>query len=93
MIQCNHCSKEYMGETKRRLKDRFNEIRSERWLLLETIERPGLPALCFLGKMYKRPGLGLVCIKKRLVSSSSMILSRNMRSTYTSHIPVFGCQQ
>ena len=25
MIQCNHCSKQYIGETKRRLKDRFNE--------------------------------------------------------------------
>ena len=24
MIQCNHCSKQYMGETKRRLKDHFN---------------------------------------------------------------------
>ena len=27
MIQCNHCSKQYIGETKRRLKDRFNEDR------------------------------------------------------------------
>ena len=27
MIQCNHCSKQYLGETKRRLKDRFNEHR------------------------------------------------------------------
>ena len=27
MIQCNHCSKQYIGETKRRLKDRFNEHR------------------------------------------------------------------
>ena len=25
MIHCNHCSKQYIGETKRRLKDRFNE--------------------------------------------------------------------
>ena len=25
MIQCNHCSKQFIGETKRRLKDRFNE--------------------------------------------------------------------
>ena len=25
MIQCNHCSKQYTGETKRRLKYRFNE--------------------------------------------------------------------
>ena len=25
MIQCNPCSKQYIGETKRRLKDRFNE--------------------------------------------------------------------
>ena len=28
IIQCNHCSKQYIGETKRRLKDRFNE---QRW--------------------------------------------------------------
>ena len=27
MMQCNHCSKQYIGETKRRLKDRFNEHR------------------------------------------------------------------
>ena len=27
MIQCNHCHKQYIGETKRRLKDRFNENR------------------------------------------------------------------
>ena len=27
MIQCNHCSKQYIGETKQRLKDRFNEHR------------------------------------------------------------------
>ena len=27
MIQCNHCSKQYIGETKRRLKDLFNEHR------------------------------------------------------------------
>ena len=27
MIHCNHCSKQYIGETKRRLKDRFNEHR------------------------------------------------------------------
>ena len=25
MIHCNHCSKQYIGETKRRLTDRFNE--------------------------------------------------------------------
>ena len=25
MIQCNHCHKQYIGETKRRLRDRFNE--------------------------------------------------------------------
>ena len=28
IIQCDHCSKQYIGETKRRLKDRFNE---QRW--------------------------------------------------------------
>ena len=28
MIQCNHCYKQYIGETKRRLKDRFNEHRT-----------------------------------------------------------------
>ena len=27
VIQCNHCHKQYIGETKRRLKDRFNEHR------------------------------------------------------------------
>ena len=27
MIQCNRCSLQYIGETKRRLKDRFNEHR------------------------------------------------------------------
>ena len=27
MVQCNHCHKQYIGETKRRLKDRFNEHR------------------------------------------------------------------
>ena len=27
MIQCNQCSKQYIGETKRRLKNRFNEHR------------------------------------------------------------------
>ena len=27
MIQCNQCSQQYIGETKRRLKDRFNEHR------------------------------------------------------------------
>ena len=27
MIQCNHCHKQYIGETTRRLKDRFNEHR------------------------------------------------------------------
>ena len=27
LIQCNHCSKQYIGETKRRLKDRFKEHR------------------------------------------------------------------
>ena len=26
-IQCNYCSKQYIGETRRRLKDRFNEHR------------------------------------------------------------------
>ena len=56
------------------------EIRLKGWLLLETMGRPGLPVLCILGKMWKRPGLGLDCIMKRLVSSS-MILSGSMRST------------
>ena len=27
MVQCNRCHKQYIGETKRRLKDRFNENR------------------------------------------------------------------
>ena len=27
MIRCNYCHKQYIGETKRRLKDRFNEHR------------------------------------------------------------------
>ena len=27
MVQCNRCRKQYIGETKRRLKDRFNEHR------------------------------------------------------------------
>ena len=27
-IQCNHCHKQYTGETKRRLKDRFKEHRN-----------------------------------------------------------------
>ena len=27
MVQCNHCNLQYIGETKRRLKDRFNEHR------------------------------------------------------------------
>ena len=27
MVQRNHCPKQYIGETKRRLKDRFNEHR------------------------------------------------------------------
>ena len=27
MVQCNHCHKQYIGETKRRLKDRFNQHR------------------------------------------------------------------
>ena len=27
MIQCNRCNLQYVGETKRRLKDRFNEHR------------------------------------------------------------------
>ena len=27
IMQCNHCSKQYIGETKRRLKDPFNEHR------------------------------------------------------------------
>ena len=27
MIQCNRCNLQYIGETKRRLKDRFNERR------------------------------------------------------------------
>ena len=27
MNQCNHCNLQYIGETKRRLKDRFNEHR------------------------------------------------------------------
>ena len=28
MVQCNRCNLQYTGETKRRLKDRFNEHRS-----------------------------------------------------------------
>jgi len=27
MIQCNHCNLQYIGETKRKLKERFNEHR------------------------------------------------------------------
>ena len=27
MVHCNRCHKQYIGETKRRLKDRFNERR------------------------------------------------------------------
>ena len=27
MVQCNHCNLQYIGETKRHLKDRFNEHR------------------------------------------------------------------
>ena len=27
MVQCNHCFKKEIGETKRRFKDRFNEHR------------------------------------------------------------------
>ena len=30
MVQCNRCNLQYIGETKRRLKDRFNEHRSRR---------------------------------------------------------------
>ena len=26
MIQCNRCNLQYIGETKRRLKDRFNDL-------------------------------------------------------------------
>ena len=30
MVQCNRCNLQYIGETKRRLKDRFNEHKSRR---------------------------------------------------------------
>ena len=38
MIQCNRCNLQYIGETKRRLKDRFNEHR-------RTIDNPNKPTI------------------------------------------------
>ena len=38
MIQCNRCNLQYIGETKRRLKDRFNEHR-------RTIDNPNYSIL------------------------------------------------
>ena len=42
MIQCNRCNLQYIGETKRRLKDRFNEHR-------RTIDPAGVLGLMFAG--------------------------------------------
>ena len=41
MIHCNHCSKQYIGETKRRLKDRFNEHRRLIDIVCETLRKEG----------------------------------------------------
>ena len=38
MVRCNRCHKQYIGETKRRLKDRFNEHR--RPVDKQTISKP-----------------------------------------------------
>ena len=41
VVQCNHCFKQYIGETKRRLKDRFNEHRRLIDIVCETLKREG----------------------------------------------------
>ena len=41
MVQCNHCFKQYIGETKRRLKDRFNEHRRLIDIVCETLKNEG----------------------------------------------------
>ena len=41
MIQCNHCFKQYVGETKRRLKDRFNEHRRLIDTVCKTLKKEG----------------------------------------------------
>ena len=41
MVQYNHCFKQYIGETKRRLKDRFNEHRSPIDIVCETLKKEG----------------------------------------------------
>ena len=43
MIQCNRCNLQYMGETKRRLKDRFNEHR-------RTIDNPNNKSKPFIDR-------------------------------------------
>ena len=41
VAQCNHCFKQYIGETKRRLKDRFNEHRRLIDIVCETLKKEG----------------------------------------------------
>ena len=41
MVQCNHCFKQYIRETKRRLKDRFNEHRRLIDIVSETLKKEG----------------------------------------------------
>ena len=46
---------------------RVKNARGGKEKLDETMGRPELPVLCILGKMEKRPGLTLVCIRYCLV--------------------------
>ena len=63
MIQCNRCNLQYIGETKRRLKDRFNEHR-------RTIDNPNTKSKSttaaehFLSSNHTANDMQLIPIKK-----------------------------
>jgi len=75
MIQCNRCNLQYIGETKRRLKDRFNEHR-------RTIDYPDNKSktTTAAGQFLSSPNhtandMELIPIKKNLLFSSLLFSS------------------
>ena len=78
MVQCNRCHKQYMGETKRRLKDSSNEHR--RPVDKETnCSKPTEVSEHFLSNDHNANGMHLICLELMKSNGESV---RKAREAY-----------
>ena len=80
MIQCKRCKKQYIGETKRTLRERFKEHRQATNNSTQTPQQQSLPTLINLAPLDRRHGTYLAGI----TTHSQHVTAKGKRGVGTS---------